>query len=77
MQRTNLVGFYMTLSDEKGHKHNYRMTPAQVAREEWETITDGGEILPWGLESMNSPETFKFSSIISDESARNLYLAIK
>lgn len=67
MQRMSLVGFYITAKHAKYGKSNFRMTPAEVVREDWEG---------WTIENMR-PSTFKFAEIISDESARNLFLAVK
>lgn len=58
---------YIDTIDQKGHKHHYRLSPSELAQSDWieESIT-----------GMRFP-TFKLSQIISDESARKLWLAVK
>lgn len=61
--------FYVTTQDDKGHKHHYRMTAQDVA---------DSNPLDWDGETlirMDYPG-FKFSQIISDESARKLWTAV-
>lgn len=67
MQRKNLIGNYLTMVDDKGHKHQYRMTPQEAMQESWKGFY---------MESMRTP-FYKFSEIISDESARNLWKAVR
>lgn len=66
MQRTNLLGFYFTMKDDKGTKHNFRFTPEQTAREDFRG---------WDIESIRTP-FYRFADIISDESARKLWEAV-
>lgn len=55
MQRTNLVGFYITMRHPKTGVHNFRMTPQQVSQEDFR----GYEIV-----SMRSPQTFKLAELL-------------
>jgi len=60
---------YVTSQDDKGHKHHYRLSAQEIGQmspEDWQ----GEELL-----SMKWP-TFRFSAIISDESARKLWKAV-
>jgi hypothetical protein len=62
--------FYFTTQDVKGHKHHYRLTAQDVADSnpmEWSDET---------IIRMDNPG-FKFSQIISDESATRLWLALE
>lgn len=61
--------FYIHTVDEKGHKHHYRLNAMEVAQSN--PLTWEGETLT----RMDAP-TFRLSSIISDESARNLWEAV-
>jgi hypothetical protein len=61
--------FYFTTQDGKGHKHHYRLTAQDVADSNplgWEDET---------VVRMDYPG-FKFSQIISDDSARKLWTAV-
>lgn len=61
--------FYITTEDAKTHKHHYRLNAQEVGQSnplEWE-----GE----NITRMDAP-TFKFSQIISDESAVKLWEAV-
>lgn len=59
------AAFYLNTVDDKGRSHHYRMTPAETTQLVDETVVDF------------YPSSFKFSQIISDESARKLWLAVK
>lgn len=75
MQRTNEIGFYFSMTDPQGAKHRYRFTPEQLNRETFEPEMVKGELKNWYLDRVDNPY-FKFADIISDESARRLYLAV-
>lgn len=59
-------GAYIDTVDDKGHRHHYRMTPPEAVSQSWmgETVTN--------MRSVGFP----LSSIISDDSARNLWKAV-
>ena len=59
------ASFYIDTVDDKGHNHRYRMAPWEIG-----TSLDCETIVNF------RPSTFKFSSIISDESARKLWTAV-
>lgn len=61
--------FFITTEDDKKHKHHYRLNAQEVGQSnplDWEGET---------VVRMDAP-TFKFSQIISDESARKLWEAV-
>lgn len=60
MQRTNLLGSYITMTDEKKHTHNFRMTPAEIMREDF---------TGWEIKSMRSPMMAKVSELIDATTA--------
>lgn len=58
---------YITTKDVKGRNHNYRVTPEQMAGECWDDET---------LVSFKEAGLFRLSEIISDQGARNLFIAV-
>lgn len=55
MQRTNLVGMYITMSHPKTGLHNFRMTPDEMMAEDFRGYT---------LKSMRGPQSFKLGDMI-------------